>query len=556
MTRWLVAFGAQERGSIAVTTGLLLTVIIGFAALAVDLGAVFTERRKAQGTTDLAALAAVSDIANASKAAEATIRRNNHAPGTSHALQLGVYSPDPALSPSKRFSVAKAGAAANAAQVTVTTTAPLFFGRVITGRDHFDIQTTATAARSSFASFAIGSRLLKVDGGLLNQLLGQLLGSSLSLSAMDYQALLDARVDLFNYLDAVAIKAGLTAISYDRLLDSNVTIGQAMDALVDTERGVYGSNNAAVRALGDVAQSVKGASTKVRVGSIVDVGPYRSMQTGQHPKAAVTAGALDMVTAMAQLANRQNQVQVALDVKIPGITSASLKLAIGERPQGKSWITIGAEGATVHTAQTRLLLIVQLAGAAPVGQVQLPIYIEMASATARLNAINCGFPSVTTSRVTLGVTPAVVDAWIGDVSNAQFVNFSVTPNPTAAMLVDTPSIKVTGRSNVAMTNMVPQQVDFSYSDILQQTKKTVSTRDFLSSLLSRLVGNAQLSATVVGLGLGFPSAITKTTSAILSGAVSPIDQLLSSVLTTLGVGLGQVDVWVTGVRCDGAVLVN
>jgi uncharacterized membrane protein len=31
---------------------------------------------------------------------------------------------------------------------------------------------------------------------------------------------------------------------------------------------------------------------------------------------------------------------------------------------------------------------------------------------------------------------------------------------------------------------------------------------------------------------------------------------LDQVLATLGVGIGQADVWVTGIRCDGAVLVN
>jgi uncharacterized membrane protein len=43
---------------------------------------------------------------------------------------------------------------------------------------------------------------------------------------------------------------------------------------------------------------------------------------------------------------------------------------------------------------------------------------------------------------------------------------------------------------------------------------------------------------------------------IIGGATHSVDTLLASVLQTLGVGLGQADVWVTGVRCDGAVLVN
>jgi uncharacterized membrane protein len=93
-------------------------------------------------------------------------------------------------------------------------------------------------------------------------------------------------------------------------------------------------------------------------------------------------------------------------------------------------------------------------------------------------------------------------------------------------------------------------VTFSYSDIVQRNKKTVGTTDFTASLLSRLVTDTQLDIN----GLTLPG-LSAGVAGILANAVSPVDQLLSSVLQTLGVGLGQADVWVTGIRCDGAVLV-
>jgi uncharacterized membrane protein len=58
------------------------------------------------------------------------------------------------------------------------------------------------------------------------------------------------------------------------------------------------------------------------------------------------------------------------------------------------------------------------------------------------------------------------------------------------------------------------------------------------------------------LGLGVPQALTGQVAGILAGATAPIDRLLADVLASLGVGLGQADVWVPGIRCDGAVLVN
>jgi len=157
--------------------------------------------------------------------------------------------------------------------------------------------------------------------------------------------------------------------------------------------------------------------------------------------------------------------------------------------------------------------------------------------------------------VTLGVTPGVIDAWIGNVSNSDFTNFTSAPNPPAATLVNALLLQVSGRAHATISNLSATPVSFTYQDIQQLTKKTVGTQNFTASLLSKLVGDTQLSVSILGLGLGLPQAVTALVSGILASAVSPIDQLLSSVLQTLGVGLGQADVWVSNLRCDGAVLV-
>jgi uncharacterized membrane protein len=99
-------------------------------------------------------------------------------------------------------------------------------------------------------------------------------------------------------------------------------------------------------------------------------------------------------------------------------------------------------------------------------------------------------------------------------------------------------------------------VTFSYSDIAQQTKKTVGTTDFSSTLVRGLLRDTKLDVNVLGLGLGLgQTALSSVVSTTLSAATPAIDQVLSSVLQTLGVGLGQADVWMLGIRCDGAVLV-
>jgi uncharacterized membrane protein len=543
----------DRRGSIAVPTAITMTVLVGFSALGVDVGNMFADRRKAQSTADLAAIAAVSDLVNAGKTAADTVARNGYLNNASFNIEYGVYTPNPQVAPADRFTVASA-ASANAARITLNTMTPLYFASVITGKDSYAIKTTATATRSAFASFAIGSRLAKVDGGLLNQVLGGLLGTSISLSAMDYQSLVSTQLDLFSFMGALATRMNVTAGTYGSVLGSDAKVTDVAGAMADAGKKQYGASNAAVQALSGLSASLSGLTSTVKVGTLVDLGPYNSLPIGDVPKVATSLAAYDLLSATAQIANGQHQVQAALALNVPGIAAVSLKLAVGERPQGSSWVTIGTEGASVHTAQTRLLLSVQVAGSGAASLINLPIYIEVASATATLKKLQCGFPNISTSMAAVDVTPGVLDAWIGAVSDSQFTNFSTAPNPPAATLVNTPLVKITGRAHASVTNMSAMPVTFSYSEIQQQTKKTVGTTDFSSSLLRGLIRDTEIDVNVLGLGLGL-GGLSSLVSNTLSTATPAIDQVLNTVLQTLGVGLGQADVWMLGIRCDGAVLV-
>jgi uncharacterized membrane protein len=554
MLKPMRAFAGDQRGSVAVLTALSCIVIIGVAALAIDVGKVFVDRRKAQATADLAAIAAASDLTNAMLAARATTGQNSYPTNTPLAVELGTYTADPAVAARNRFTPS-AAANANAARVTLQTQSPLFLGRALAGTDNFAITTVATAANTALASFAIGSRLVAVDGGLLNQILGGLLGANLSLSVMDYQSLVDARIDLFDFMNALATRAQVTGPTYDSIASANAKVGDVVNAMADAQRIASGASTA-TRVLSDVASALNGSTSRLPVGSLANIGPYRTLPLGQKPQAGVSVSALDLLNATAQIANGQHQIEVGLNLNLPGIAGATLKLAVGERPVGASWMTVGPQGASVHTAQTRLLLTVRLLGSGSVASVNLPIYIELASATATLTSVSCRYNNPSASTATIGARPAVVDAWIGAVSDTEFNNFTRAPNPGNATLVETLLLRVTGRAHATVTNLADKSLTFTQSDIAQRVKKTIGTENFLASLLSRLTGDLSLNVNILGLGLGLPGVISQTVSGIVSSAATPIDSLLSSVLTTAGVGLGQADVWVTGVRCDGAVLVN
>jgi uncharacterized membrane protein len=547
-------FGADERGNIAIMGAALMTLVIGCAALGVDLGSIFADRRKTQSTADLAAMVAASNLTNATNAASATVVQNNYPASALVSVELGTYTANSAIAPSARF-VTPAVGAANAARVTLNTKTPLYFARYITGANQFTIKTQAVATSTALASFSIGSSLLSVNGGLINAMLGGMLGTSLSLSVMDYQSLASARIDAFDFMSALATRVNLTGVTYDSILSSNIKVSDIIAAALSAQQTDNGASSATT-ALSTISQAVTSLSGKITPSSLIDLGPYNDLTVGQTPKTSFSVSALDLLSAIAEVSNGTHQIAVpSLNLGLPGIANISLTATIGERPVGTSWLEVGAAGASVHTAQTRILLSIQVLGSGPVAAINLPVYIEVASGTATLNAISCGHPNISTSNVTLGVTPGIVDAWIGNVTLADLNNFTTKPNPPPALLVNLGLITVSGLAHAGVGNTTPTNVNFSYSDIQSNAGHTVTTTNFTNSLTSTLLGNLSLNVNVVGLGLPIPG-LGATVASILSGATTSVDKVLAQTLATLGVQIGSATVWVSGVRCDGAVLVN
>jgi uncharacterized membrane protein len=198
--------------------------------------------------------------------------------------------------------------------------------------------------------------------------------------------------------------------------------------------------------------------------------------------------------------------------------------------------------------------VLQLAGGSGIASLTLPLYVEVAAGTAVLDQVSCSYNDSQSTTVTLAVTPGIVDASIGVVSPAQMTDFSRAPNPSPATIVNAALFRVNGMAHATMANTAATNVTFSQADITARTKKTVNTTSYTSSLTSSLLGDLQLSVSLLG-PLPIPG-IAGTVAALLSGPTAAVDSALATTFATLGVGLGQVDAWVSGVRCDGAVLVN
>ncbi len=544
------AFTKNEDGGVAVIAAVSMTAMIGFCALAVDLGSVFQQTRRLQGTADLAAMAAARDLEHAEAAALATARDNGWTGPLTVIVEKGIYASDKAVEHGSRF---KLGAPEpDAVRVRLSSETPLYFGQALMGKPTLTINRQATAARADLASFSIGTRLASLDGGIANALLSGLTGSTVALSVMDYQALANADVELFDYLDALRTELDLTAASYDDLLDARMTTGQALSALSHllSKEGQVRASTAA-RALALAA----GDRTPTTLNKLFDVGPYRNQtHVIGGGKAAVKLDAFNLSKAVLELSNGQRQVALDLGTVVPGVADLKAWLAIGEPPNNAPWMTITASrDVIVRTAQTRLYLEAKVAGTGllSVAQIKLPLYVEAASGEARLKAMACA-----TGQASLDVRPGLGTLAVGEIDVAGLSDFKAPLTPALATIAKAPLFTVTGKSSVSLGGQAWQTVNFSQAEVKSGAVKTVSTTDLAQATVSTLLGNLSLTANIPGLGLGVgQSALTTAVAALLTPLAPPLDDVLNSLTGLVGVRLGQADVRMNGLRCRDAALV-
>lgn len=530
------SFMADRRGAVGIVAAAGACLLCLVAAVAIDLGALALHARRTQGAADLSALSAVSRLDKAASAGQATAAANLPADDLSVQTAVGRYTANPDLAPEQRFSTD--ADAPNAARVTVTAPAPLFFSRWLLGRDKVLVTHSATAAapRTSKAMFSLGSRLARLDGGVANQLLSGLTGSRVSLSAMDYRALADLDVNLLTFTDALATRLGVTAGDYETLLSTTVDAGTALGVLNDLAGGEDGG------ALGKLTGAAIGV--KAPLGSLIgaDVQAPEGLREGLNADVA----ALDLITAMLEVGAGDRQIALALNAPL-GVADLKTSLAIGERPNRSPWLTVTDKGAPIiRTAQARLYLRLKTSSKlAGLAQVELPILIELASSEARLNALTCG----RNEAVEIGVRPGLARAMIGVVDEGRLDDFKrpLTPRP-ATVLSLLGLVALNAKADVEVADTAFKTLRFSRDDIEAKTVRTAASRSFANGLVSSLFQRLELTPKVLNLPLDL-GALTRSLGGLLAPIGPALDATLNPLFDLLGLRFGEADVRVHGLSC-------
>ena len=523
------------------------TGLMGAAALGIDLGLLFQTSRRAQAAVDVAAMVAAANPAGADALARRSLADNGFGSATVGVVP-GRYAADTGASLANRFQ--PGGTPANAVRIVLATTARPHFARVLGLPAEVGIRASGVAAQAQFASFSVGSGLASLDGGIANAVLGAMLGTRLTLSAMDYSALLSARVDAFRFLDALSTGIGLQAASYSEVVAANANVGQILTALRVAVQGQAGAS----AALGAMIGALPGTTPLVRVANIADLGDSGALAPSRGT-AGPMLGLMDLVSATASVANGARQVSVDLGASVPGLLRTQLTLAIGERRQDSGWVQPGGSNATVRTAQTRLLIETTLSAPLGLGTLSLPVYVEAASAQATLRAVTCPWSSPSQRSVAIDVQTGVASLAIANVAKSAITATGTGPDlsrpaPLLALLL--PPLSVNGGARASIGGSYARTLTFSDDDIARHTVRSVSATGLTGSLTRSLLDGMNLDIN----GLGISPLLQPALSATLGAAAPLVDSVLDATLRTLGIRLGNADVAVDGTRCDQAVLVQ
>lgn len=530
----------DRRAGISIATAFAMTMLIGAAALAVDVGLLYLDRRKLQGIADAAAMAAAGRPGEEQAAAQRIIAANCDCGIRIAALTTGTYTPDATIAAEQRF--AAGGASANAVRIVLTRDRPLYFGRFLTGRSESIIQATATGARRGYAAFSLGSRVAAVNGGLPNALLSGLTGSQINLSVMDYNALASTDIDLLAFSDALRTEIDAEVLTFGQTLDSQVTMPQVMSALARSSEGQAAS------ALEHIAD--RALPRGLFPSRAIDLGP-RSSSIRVDPANPVKVNALSLLRAMLLLGSANRQVDLAVASNLPGGSGIDIALLIGEPPAHSPLIAVtDTNDVIVRTAQVRLKLDTKVQ--TPLASVHIPVLAELGSASARIADIDCGPNSSAAVSLAVVTSPAMLA--IGTVDAADFQNMQRPLDPRSARVVKLPLASVDAEAELVLSDLNEKQVPFSRSDIDDGRVKTVSSSGLVAGAAKSLSDRMDLRVNVLGLGLNL-NALRTVVGDTVALAAPVLDTVLADLTGLLGVHVGQADARVNALRCGKAKLV-
>lgn len=427
----------------------------------------------------------------------------------------------------------------------------------------------ARAACASHACVSAGPRLASVDSAqstLLNALLGSLLGSTVSLNAVDWTSLSSGNINLLKFAQALQAQLGPSVSTPSQALGTSATLTQLVNAAITAAQA--DGQTATVSALNSTLTSLGPLTGSIKLTDLFSVAlPDGSL-------AAVNLNTLDLITGAIQLYNTKNVLTTPSPV---GVNGSLLNLGVATVGTVQLYAQVieppaffcGTAGTTFHSAAIRIKLNISLVGvnldvssllgtggatgvSASLGNLQL--YLEVARADGILTAINA-----LTSAATVQVTPGIAGIWLGTISDANFWNRShtivaadLTPAAIGTLNLTLP---ITGAKSVSIMGKASSQgatlstSTLNFTGPYPQTLTATTPVGYLGTLATSLVSSLSLSLQPSVTGVLDPllaAALQPVVGLVLAPLLTTVlDGILNPVLQGLGIRIGEAVVTVT-----------
>lgn len=560
-----------DRGAVIPIVALLLVTLVTMTAFAVDLGRQRSDRRSMQAAADVIALD-MARLADGRQISFITVGDLDHPGGAEAAITAsasrngvdrsqvsfdwGIVDPVSGAYTSLNFDPA---GVPNAARVVATDTTEYHFQP-----GSGDVVRSAVARHSptAQAGFQVGSFGVDVDSGqsaLLEAILSPVLGDPVRLTAVGYQGLAGASVNLLE----LGTEIGL--LTPDELLDTDVSLSDVMLASADILR--RNGNDLAAGILDDsiTAETDDLLIRFAEIVSVEDGSETSGLDTdidvlGMIQVAAMTStceanpSGFDDCTGLA-IPNLQTPLPL-----LPASTAGVIKVIQGPRYH------YGPEGSGVETGQVQVAFNATF-GSQAVGEcvpdlsnlgcVLNDLNIAALDATVRVDALVTLFGGLNTVDDIRCENPSAKELVVGSTTNAYDIDLTVTVKFGSGALLGGPLSELVGDVQfMAETSpaSAPDSVTFTVPpDVLGEKMRTTGTGPAgLSGLTLTPTSGSELLGAVGDL-------TTSVTSPILTSLVNPAlalldENLLGPLTRALGINITGSDIIAEQIDCNSGVV--
>jgi uncharacterized membrane protein len=559
----------RQRGAIGLLAALTMALALLCTLVVVDSGRLYMEKRSLQRVADMAALEAASLNGNCTGSGSASgyaiqSATRNGFTVTDATRTLTTLCGTLATGANNRRVFTVDATQSDAIQVTVTHSVPRSIAAGIgamfdTNPSPANISLTAVAVATPplppLAQLTISSTLATIDssrGALLNALWGGLLGGTLNISAVGYQGLADANINLLKFLDQLALDVNAKAGDYTSLLGSNIAVSQILNSSLKVLPQSSAAAQAAINSL-----NVLVGNTTVKLQDLID------LQTGAPAAALNTSLTLfNLAQGLVQAANSNNALAANLNLNL-GVASVTAKVKVVEPAQLSA---IGdpsknPQSIQVRTAQVRTMLSVDLSPLSnglkntlsllgPLLSItvapSLDVSIEISPAATHVTGYSCASDATKSLSVVTTTSAAVVKA--GTINTAAWASSTTPVTVAPAQLATLSLLGLTGGLGLSIDTPVGQTTQTAVYPVPNEIG--AAPGPVMSFSAQNLVGSLQNSNISVSLTGPILSSVGALLNGILSGVtalipplLSPLlDPLLNQLLSLLGINVANVSV--------------